>query len=584
MIQECLDVFRHELDVYGPRLILDSYIPADGTYLIVAEDGSIKENEEIRLDKKTNTLVSEPSCLSLLRFYDYHSRLISMNKPMDTKKVIHSNNYLSFWVKKDSIVSGKLTEAIIDGYYDILKNPLEKKYKKSKEAGKIYGMFEASEGVPSEEKIEQKKIWIKEHVFALGNVADLGRKDYLKIFFEEDKALYVKEGRRYFLPNIYNSNDYNIEIENVIYGLPDNNLGMNAKKPLLSIKTRKYPAPYLLDGDAVMFQKQFFDYLMNFAAARKYNIYVDTSVRKIYGYVNGQAPESVESGYYFRIKKGKNEAEIQNQDNLTNYRQMMETPFDFRPVVGAEYVRHPEYRAKYQRYYKRTELGGLINEVFFSSYLAGNYSLDVSEISINDETLKQNVIMAKDAIFDWVYKGIDRGFQRVLEKASLNLIKGNLLKGYRERVLWQLDLRYSFRQYFSEGGEIHMAETISGVREALKRKIRAKETIPLENDEEYFYAVGQLAAFLISLNRAKDRKQSLLNPFLNAKSDEMIKTRILQLYKKYNYTISDYDRRVKNLLALVEGYVPNGKINQEEIILGYACDNLMYTKEEKQNG
>ena len=126
-----------------------------------------------------------------------------------------------------------------------------------------------------------------------------------------------------------------------------------------------------------------------------------------------------------------------------------------------------------------------------------------------------------------------------------------------------------------------MAETISGIKENLKMKIRAKETIPLENDEEYFYAVGQLAAFLISLNRSKDRSQSLLNPFLNAKSDTMIKTRILQLYKKYNYTISDADRRVKNLLALVEGYIPDGKINQEMIILGYACDNLIYMKEEK---
>lgn len=584
MIQECLDVFKHELNVYGPRLILDSYIPADGTYLIIARDGSIKENEEIRLDKKTNTLISKPSCFPDICFYDYQSQLISMNKPVDTKKVIHSNNYLSFWVKKDSIVSGKLTEEIIDGYYDVLKYPLEKKYKKSKEAGKIYKMFETEEGAPSEEEIERKRHWIKEHIFALGDVVDLGRKDYLKIFFEEDQALYEKEGRRYFLPNIYNSNDYNIEIENVVYGLPDNNLGMNAKKPLLSVKTRKYPAPYLLDGDEVMLQKQFFDYLMNFAAARKYHIYVDTYARKINGYANRQGPGGMESGFYFRIKKGKNEAEIQVQDNIVDYKQTLDVPFDFHRIVGLKYVLHPEYGNKYHRYYKRTELGELINEVFFSSYLESNYSQDASEISISDGLLKQNVIMAKDAIFDWVYKGIDRGFQGILEKASLNLIKGNLLKGYRERALWQLDLRYSFRQYFLEGGEIHMAETISGVREALKRKITARETIPLENDAEYFYAVGQMAAFLISLNRSKDRNQSLLNPFLNAKSDEMIKTRILQLYKKYNYAISDYDRRAKNLLALVEGYVPDGKINQEEIILGYACNNLIYMKEEQQNG
>ena len=264
VIQECLDVFRDELDKKGPKLILDGYIPADGTYLIVAKDGRIIENVDIRMDKKTNTLIAGQSSFCDICNYDYQSRLVSMNKPVDSKKVIHSNNYLSFWVKKDSIVSGKLTEEIIDGYYDILKNPLEKKYKKSKEASRICKMFEEMEGAPPEEEIEKKRIWIKEHIFALNDVVDFSRKDYLKIFFKEDDALYEKEGRRYFLPNIYNSNDYNIEIENRIYGLPDNNLGMNAKKPLLSFKTRKYPAPYLLDSDKVLFQKHFFDFLMMF--------------------------------------------------------------------------------------------------------------------------------------------------------------------------------------------------------------------------------------------------------------------------------------------------------------------------------
>lgn len=581
MLKECLEVFEHELAQKGVQMILDSYIPADGTYLIVARDGSIREKEEIKLNKKTNALEYRPSCFSDICFYDYQSQLISMNKPMDAKKIIHSNNYLAFWVKKDSIVSENLTEEIIDGYYEVLKNPLEKKYKKSKEAARIYKLFEASEGSPSGEEIEKKKKWIREHIFALEDEVDLSRKDYLKIFFEEERELYEREGRRYFLPNIYNNNDYNIEVEHVVYGIPDNNLNMNAKKPLLSFKTRKYSAPYLLNGEEVMVQKQFFDYLMNFAASRKYNIYVDTASQEIRGYENGQAPEKMESGYYLRIKKGKNEAEIQNQDNIAGYSQTLEIPFDFMPFVEAEYVRHTEYGDKYQRYYKRIEIGELINDVFFSGYLSGNYSLDISDINISDGILKRNIIMARDAIFDWVFKDIDRGFQRILERASLDLIKGSLLNGYRERVLWQLDLFYSFRQYFSKGGENNMAEKISGVRESLKRKVRSNVTIPLENDEEYFFAVGQLAAYLISLNQSRDKNQSLLNPFLNAKSDDLIKTRILQLYKKYNYAIPDYSVRVKNLLALVEGYVPDGKIDQEQIILGYACDNLMYMKEEK---
>ena len=46
----------------------------------------------------------------LIRELDYNSKLIAMNKPIDPKKVIHSNHYLSLAVKKNSISEGKLSE------------------------------------------------------------------------------------------------------------------------------------------------------------------------------------------------------------------------------------------------------------------------------------------------------------------------------------------------------------------------------------------------------------------------------------------------------------------------------------------
>ena len=90
---------------------------------------------------------------------------------------------------------------------------------------------------------------------------------------------------RYLLPNIYNNNDYNVQIKDTVLGLPDNNLGMNAKKPYLAAKTKKIPVSYLLDGNDVMLQKMFFDYLMNLASAGKRDVYVDTVERKIYAYL-----------------------------------------------------------------------------------------------------------------------------------------------------------------------------------------------------------------------------------------------------------------------------------------------------------
>lgn len=588
MLEECREVFREVLAKQqnkGRDMILDSYIPADGTYLLVDKQGNIKVCADIKFDKKTKELRTSHSDLTEIRFYDYHSQLVSMNKPVDGKKVIHSNNCYAFFVKKDSIVTQKLTEHIIDGYYEVLTNPLEKKYKKSKEASKIYELFEAEEGSVPEEDLERNKHWIKEHIFNLQNV-DMSKKDYLKIFFETEHKNVQREERRYLLPNIYNNNDYNVQIKDTVLGLPDNNLGMNAKKPYLAAKTKKIPVSYLLDGNDVMLQKMFFDYLMNLASAGKRDVYVDTVERKICAYLPEEDPQDITAGYYLRIKKGK-ELEIQNQDNIPGFHQKLVPPFDFQNMSGCSHQKHPEYLDRYKRYYTRAEVGKLIHEVFFSNYLESNYYIDFSEIKVKDTTLKNSIIISRDIIFDWGKKGIDRGFFTVLEKVSLDLIRGAILNGYRERALWQLNLRWSFEAYFLRGsaemeGEGKMEERKRNVAERVKKKVFEEQETWLETDEEYYYAVGQMASYLVSLSKSKTKNEALMNPFLNAKNDEVLKQKLMQLYRKYDYSIPYGMKRVRRLFAMIEEYVPGGKVNQDMVMFGVANENIIYMKKEEK--
>lgn len=576
MLKECLEVFG-EILKQKENIILDSYIPSDGTYIFVDAQGKMKEPVEIELNKKTGEIVSSNSDLKEIRFYDYHSQLVSMNKPLDGKKIIHSNSYYSFFVKKESILTKKLTETIIDGYYEVLKNPLEQKYKKSKEASKLYEGFASKEGNVPLEELETNKQWIKSHIFNLENV-DFSKKNYLKIFFETDHDNIVREERRYLLPNIYNNNDFNVEVGGKVYGLPDNNMGMNAKKPYLEAKTRKISVPYLLDGNDVMLQREFFDYLMNLACVGKYDVYIDTVKKRIQGYRQEEEPQDVMAGYYLRIKKGK-ELEIQNQDNIPGFCQKLKEPFDFLNFSDFQHPKHPEYLDKYGRYYTRSQVGKLIHEVFFSKYLESNYWVQASDINVTDTILKNSILISRDVIQAWVRKGVDNGFFKILEKVSLDLIKSAVLNGYQERALWQLNLRWSFENYFLKGEE-NMGTNKQEIVEAVKKKIYAEEIL-FENDDEYYYAVGQMAAYLLSLSKSKNRNQSLINPFLNAKKDEVIKLRLLQLYKKYNYTISLGTKRVNRMMALIEGYIPGDKVNQEMIIFGFTNSNLIYAKEEK---
>ena len=598
MFEECLEVFKRELD-YDNNLILDEYIPADGSYIIVDAEGKIKNYQDIKLDKKkrgTSEAVEKGSYFKEICFYDYHSKLISMNKPIDSK-VIHSNNYLSFAVKKESITS-KLTEAIIDNYYDILKNPLEKKYKKSKEASKIYQNFEKEYSPVNIEILEKCRSWIKQHIFSIDKLIDidLKKKDYLKIFFEifeadeednkKNKELFIQEDNRYIFPSIYNSNDYNVEINGKIQGIPDNNMGMNAKKPFLAIKTRKTPAAYLVDINKAILQKQFFEYLMNFAANGKNNIYIDTKNYRIKAYSDQDERDDFDemaSGYYLRIQKGK-ELEIQIQDNIVDYQNRLKTNFEYVKFISIDIKEDklPEFAKKYGVYDKRTSIGTLINEIFFSKFLRTNYFIDANDMSIKDSVLRQNIIIYRNIIFDWVYKGIDNNFSKAEEKFALDLIKNSIRNEdkYNLRPKSQLNLHWSLKDYFlkmkkEQGGET-MADIATKIRTSVKDKVMSKEEVVMPSDDkEYYYAVGQLLSYFIFKSRAGKRMQSMINPVLNAKRDNIIKMRLFQLYKKYNYDISIHNYNMKKLYAMILGYKPQNKVNQEMILFGYLDENIL---------
>ncbi|WP_302938392.1 hypothetical protein [Megamonas funiformis] len=608
MFEECLEVFKRELD-YDNNLILDEYIPADGSYIIVDAEGKIKNYQDIKLDKKkrgTSEAVVKGSYFKEICFYDYHSKLISMNKPIDSK-VIHSNNYLSFVVKKESI-SSKLTEAIIDNYYDILKNPLEKKYKKSKEASKIYQNFEKEYSPVNIEILEKCRSWIKQHIFSIDKLVqiDLGKKDYLKIFFEvfevneednKNRELFIQEDNRYIYPNIYNKSEYIINVKKKVYedtyGLPYYGINMNRKKPFLKIKTRKTFIPYLLDMDKALLQKQFFEYLMSLAVNGKNNIYIDIKNYRIRAYSDQDERKDfseISSGYYLRIQKGK-ELEIQVQDNVVDYQNKLLLNFYYQDFFKMNVENYPEYTKDIGIHSKRTSVGRLINEIFFSKYLLTNYFTDASDISVKDSVLKRTIVMYRNVIFDWIYKGIDDNFELAERRFALDLIKNALINNYTLRAMTQLNLHWSFKDYFTElkqqGGE-KMAEIATEIRESIKERVTSKEEVKMPiNDKEYYYAVGQLAAYFISLSKAGKKSQSMINLVINISDDRVLKERLIQLYKKYNYAIDHYNVRFKNLFAMILGYKPDAQTDRqtkdEMILFGYMDSNSIYTKKEENN-
>lgn len=222
MVNDLLKIFKNAENM--DKAVLDNYIPKDGTYFKINKDNTIK----MLIIKRNKTEQNE-----LYRWFkeaDYNSNLIDMNKPVDTTKKIHSNNYYTIFIKcdilpkvgsnKDKILTEEQLYSAIDNYFNTF---LEQT--KDKKAQKIMDTIDLQE--INQEELQDCKKRIKEAIPQIINLIEennLADKNYIKIFLEQDMKNYEREGKRYFYPRIFNKNDYNIEMGREIWGVSNNNM------------------------------------------------------------------------------------------------------------------------------------------------------------------------------------------------------------------------------------------------------------------------------------------------------------------------------------------------------------------------
>lgn len=222
MVNDLLQIFKNAKNM--EKAVLDNYIPKDGTYFRLDKDNTIK-----RLTIKRNQ-TEQNELYQWFKEADYYSDLVDMNKPVDTTKKIHSNNYYTVFMKcdilpevgtnKEKALTKEQLEEALDRYFNTFLE--ETKDKKVKKIMEIINLEEIDR-----QELAICKNRIKETIpqiireIAENNLAD---KNYVKIFIEEDRKDYQREGNRYLYPRIFNKNDYNIELNGEIWGLSNNNM------------------------------------------------------------------------------------------------------------------------------------------------------------------------------------------------------------------------------------------------------------------------------------------------------------------------------------------------------------------------
>lgn len=575
MIDEALEVFRKIYDKEGEELVVSKHIPKDGTYILVnKKSGKIIETLNISYDKKSKKINGELNqYYGYFRAFDYYSNLVDMNKPMDPKKTIHSNQIYSFFIKKESIRENKLTKSIIEGYKKNLLNP-EEKYN-SKEAKELYKNI--AEKLPKIEKdiVEDIFLWIEDNVNE--NLLDNdNKKDYLKIFFIEDNLdksleLFKNEHKRYLIPNIFNSNDYNKRIGETIYGLSNNNMGLNAKKAFLENKTRRISTPYLVNTDEILLQYAFYNYLLPEVKQGNYFIYF---------FENEIIPRTYKEGCPNEAKYLLNASYSKDVDiknfNVISKNSSEEININFKEILHQKKKDTDEI--EYGNLNKEKMMNN-INKILFYNSLLGNFLLNDGDLDIKDIEVKKLLMKYRNAFYKWFYLNDETEVKKNIRKIYLDAVMVAIGNGHFFKASQQLDFGFCLEKYFY--GKSELMEEIMNVKEVFLNHTLSEEEWEFLNDEEYFFAVGQILAYINYMRNSKAKSLNFIKQLTFVKNIDVLKEKIKKIVISYSHIFETKNKKINRTISNISLYQPK-EIRIDILLAGFTADIIFFKKREEK--
>ena len=589
MIKEPIETFKLLLESYGDDLIYENKILKKGTYVVVDLD---KKNYEIFNIEGENDVIS-PSIYKELVKMDYLSSLVTMDKPVDPKKTIHSNNYMSLFIKKENlsedIVNDKSNSKniynAIDRYFSAIQSLVpskESKKKEDKEKIKMYELLEKKLIDIDIEELEKNKLWLENNILKLKEDSQYKEdKNYLKIFFKSSEERFLNEYNRYLVPKIYNSNDYNVYIDNMLYGLPGDNMQLNSKKPSLKQMTRKNYCPILLTLEDALLQYKFFNYLTALSSKGENILYVND--KGFYTYDQIKEERDSFNGYLLRLKRDK-------VLNLTDFKIIMgykpkqlNKEFNFENIL--EVVENEESNIRYGKRTSLIEVYNLVDEIIFYKMLKTNIFND--EIKIKNQDLKKLIELTKDNMFNWFYQGKEKEGYIALKRMFVDILKNSIYQGYFNKAKTQFNLLYSLMLHFENGGN-GMVNTIKDVREQMIEKLNLNcdkgEIQYIDNDKQYYYSIGQLVKYLLSLKNSSKVNQTEINSILNSRNDERLKSEIERLYKRYNHSKYINNKKFNALYTMILSYNPNNsKQDSTSLLAGFLGISILKNNKNEES-
>ena len=402
------------------------------------------------------------------------------------------------------------------------------------------------------------------------------------ILIKVDDNLYEEAFKCYAKNKLFLDAKYNIDIDGITLGIPSNACTCNSKKPFTMHVSQPNKVNYQTDFENVYYIYLLYKWILNKA--------VDNNLTTL-KILKDKLELGINPSEYYLV-----EGEIK--------RTMMGTEFEinnFQFIKDSDDILNIQNENFLELNLGNIQLSKIITWEDFKTFIDRDlfsYHLENKNIKVNDE-ISSNLINIFNKYRNFYLEAIkyqdisivkkvlnDSISEILLEQCKIAIKNSNKTGLYiaiiKKLLLMKYNILSSEKINYQGGNEMKLK--IVDTKDTVFKKIDGELNPECETIDEYCFAAGQLARYLINQSVAQEITFKEIAPLLNSVKCAEFKYSLDLMEKKYDHALRVHFPRLNNLLYLLHSieFENRDTVNKDIFLCGFVSENRLYKTNPKK--
>lgn len=450
------------------------------------------------------------------------------------------------------------------------------------------------------------------------NYAELGEGDYIIFYRDEPIQKYRLFQSAYLSEGLFNTPDYNIEVEGEVLGTSNFLNGFNNKKPFLTHQTASFDITSRISASEAKALSEFQTLAGKGLLPNPIPIFIDRSDLTLEAielfhrsedkhishreiiYELWKREKDLGNYYLLYFSSSARAIQIKDFDYVSRFRYHLseEKDEDNLPIPwlienvtelrGSEKALKPTIRMTSVFDFERI----VIRELFNNALVKVDEKKQPVTMRYFDEldakyyraALYTLMLKYRRPIYDFIYKSMRNQIGgKQFEDICITSILDDISNREANRdyaIKTKLNIYFSLHRYFDKTKIQHiMPSKIETYKTEIARVVEETDS-HFTSDDAYAFGAGQLIYFLFAQSEAGERTHAVLEPFLQKTNHSHFNDTIAVVMLKYKHAIRFNYKRFNKLAGEVLAYEPSTALQQlrASFLAGYFCPNILFTK------